>query len=152
MCGVIHFFSGEAPLPAIICRHFVCRNCNLATVICRACYRGHRYCSIECSKAGRAFSQKRAGQRFARTSAGRHGNARRQAAFRNRARCKKKNPQIVTHHPSSPLRPVRKLLSRLIRPLRRRFFEQDCCFVCGSQCVTGIFKREKSNVEENYTP
>lgn len=44
-----------------------CGNCMSHFVICRSCYRGHRYCSPECRDRGYAEAKKRARKKYAQT-------------------------------------------------------------------------------------
>ena len=142
---------GETPLACVKGRAFTCRWCGTEAIVCRPCDRGQQYCTEACRQSGRRASQRRAQKNFAQTSAGRHGNARRQAEFRQRSRTQKKSPEKVTHHSSLLFHPVRKLLSRLFRPRRRLQIERNHCSICGRRCVAGIFGKEYRSDEENFT-
>lgn len=63
-------------------RLFQCALCFAQTLICRHCDRGHQYCSKACSDKARQSSRKRANQRYAQTTKGKHNNAERQRRFR----------------------------------------------------------------------
>jgi hypothetical protein len=75
-------------------RLFLCARCSAQVVICRACDRGHIYCSPACSGQARRASLRAAGRRYQASRAGRFAHAER--ARRYRARCK-----IVTHQGSA---------------------------------------------------
>ena len=146
----VYFFLGETPLACVAGRTFTCRWCGSETLVCRPCDRGQQYCTEECRQFGRRASQRKAQKTFAKTPAGRHGNARRQAEFRQRALAQKKSPQKVTHHSSLLLQPVRKLFSRLLRPRRSTQFERNRCSICGRWCVPGISGKEYRSDEEYF--
>lgn len=64
----------------------VCRWCNAAFVICKACFRGQRYCSAACQQASRQKQLEAARRRYESGSRGRQSNRARQGRFRIR-RC-----------------------------------------------------------------
>jgi len=81
----------------VIYRSFSCPRCEQQLRICRSCYRGHRYCSKQCSEASRRESLRQAGARYRRSPKGARSNASRQKRFRARRRRVQK---IVTHQSS----------------------------------------------------
>ena len=56
--------------------------------------RGHRYCSLNCSKMARQQSLRAAGKRYQKTRTGKFKNAERQK--RHRERQKKSNASLLT--------------------------------------------------------
>jgi hypothetical protein len=64
----------------------VCEWCHGEFVLCRACFRGHRYCSGPCRQQGRQTQVCLARQRYGRTDKGRQNNRERQCRLRVR-RC-----------------------------------------------------------------
>ena len=75
-------------------RLFNCARCHALTIICRACDRGHRYCSSNCGAQARRDSQNRSTAQYQKTRRGQHANAQRQRRYRERQRKK------VTHQGS----------------------------------------------------
>ena len=63
-------------------RLFVCKRCCSQVVICRACDRGHQYCSRFCSEQARCENQRAARCRYAETQRGRETARKRQRCFR----------------------------------------------------------------------
>lgn len=73
-------------------RFFLCARCRKQVAIGRECYRGNRYCSLECAKAQRKESLRETGASYQRSERGAKQHAARQKAYRERQR------QAVTHH------------------------------------------------------
>ena len=71
-----------------------CRWCWQPFVLCRACDRGHVYCSLPCRHAGRARSLRAAGRRHQQSPEGRLDHRDHQRAYRARCRAR------VTHQTS----------------------------------------------------
>lgn len=63
-----------------------CRRCGTRFVICRSCYRGHRYCSSECSCASRVESVRSARRRYRASPEGREDHRDRERERRKRRR------------------------------------------------------------------
>lgn len=83
------------------------RDCSRRFLLCSSCYRGHRYCSATCSRAGRRESVRRARASYACTPKGaaRHRDAV-QRHYRRRHR-----QQSLTDHSSRDRVDARKLLA-----------------------------------------
>ena len=75
-------------------RLYACACCRALVIVCRACDRGHVYCSRDCWKAARRARQREAGRRYQRTRPGRTAHAARMRRFRHRR-------NKVTHHGSA---------------------------------------------------
>lgn len=69
-----------------------CPLCGNIFRVCPKCYRGHRYCSKECSAEARRASQQRAKLRYKTTFKCRQAGARRAATYRERHREPKESP------------------------------------------------------------
>lgn len=74
-----------------------CRACTAVFLICKSCYRNHKFCSRACRSATRTQSIRRAGRKYRGTDAGRRGNARRQIGYYHRNKAIAKN---LTHQSS----------------------------------------------------
>jgi hypothetical protein len=72
-----------------------CRWCQRLFFPCRACDRGHAYCSPSCRRAGRVQSLRAAGRRYQASPEGRLEHRDRQRAYRARCRLR------VTHQAST---------------------------------------------------
>lgn len=71
-------------------------DCLATFFLCSHCYRGHRYCSGECSARARREQRRRASQRHQRTPEGRLDHRDRQREYRQRCRLRSR----VTDHSS----------------------------------------------------
>lgn len=69
-------------------REFDCGICGKHVWISKSLYRGHKYCSDDCSHTARRESLRRARRRHQKTEEGRRGNARRQREYRRRHKVK----------------------------------------------------------------
>ena len=65
-------------------RRFHCARCHCPVILCRACDRGHVYCTNGCAQQARKDSLQRAGARYRASRRGRLNNALRQRRFRAR--------------------------------------------------------------------
>jgi hypothetical protein len=65
-------------------RWFQCALCGTLVGICRACDRGHKYCSPECRREVRLAAQREASQCYQSTEVGRAKHAERSARYRRR--------------------------------------------------------------------
>jgi hypothetical protein len=65
-------------------RSFHCAECCLPVLICTDYDRGHRYCSLNCSKIARQKSLRAARKRYQNTRKGKFKNAERQNRHRQR--------------------------------------------------------------------
>lgn len=61
-----------------------CRRCGMTFYICRACWRGHAYCSPICQASARTAAVRAAGRRYEATDAGHLSHRLRQQAYRDR--------------------------------------------------------------------
>lgn len=77
-----------------ILRLRACQWCWQPFVLCRACDRGHAYCSLPCRHAGRVRSLRAAGRRHQQSPEGRLDHRDHQRAYRARCRAR------VTHQTS----------------------------------------------------
>ena len=107
-------------------RLYNCAKCHSQVIICSRCDRGNIYCPT-CSQSARSQSLKAAGQRYQKTTAGRHKHAERQKRYRERLRNK------VTHQ-GSPLLPSNDLLPKLPYEHKNGVAEQIICHFCGNNC------------------
>jgi uncharacterized paraquat-inducible protein A len=62
----------------------VCAECSVIFTICKACYRGHLYCSVLCRATGYRRSRKRARAKYALSAEGREGHRDRQKIYRKK--------------------------------------------------------------------
>ena len=111
-----------------ILRLRACQWCWQPFVLCRACDRGHVYCSLPCRHAGRARSLRAAGRRHQQSPEGRLDHRDHQRAYRARCRAR------VTHQtsPTPRSRTTWSILGMLIpeNPIRRKNVRRH------SQCRT----------------
>lgn len=70
-----------------------CPGCLRFFVICKACYRGHRYCGESCSQAGRRRTFKRASKVYRSSASGRKSQNERQKRYRKNRQLKKTETQ-----------------------------------------------------------
>lgn len=68
-----------------------CSNCMSRFVICKSCYRGHRYCSLECRDRGYAEARKRARRKYAQTAEARLDHRDRNRLYRLRRKWNHEN-------------------------------------------------------------
>ena len=61
-----------------------CNACEKTFQICKACYRGHVYCSDHCSHEGNKRKRKEAQKKYEKTKKGKKARARRQAKHRKK--------------------------------------------------------------------
>ena len=73
--------------------------------MCRACYRGHRYCSLECRRAARTASKRRARAKYQATKRGKRNHQ----LAQNRLRQDQADKKNVTDQSSNSLEPRGKL-------------------------------------------
>ena len=79
--------------------HIFCGHCAHSFLICRSCYRGHRYCSEPCRESGYRARRRAARQRHESSPEGRQDHRDRQQEYRDR----KKNRNSPTFSmPSVP--------------------------------------------------
>ena len=95
---------------------FYCHFCSCLVVICRACWRGQRYCGSECSLQAARDSHRRSQSRYARSALGRASQLRRSRSHR----LKKNATDGGTNPPPVIVKPPRSLA-------------QDCCWFCGKK-------------------
>lgn len=62
----------------------ICPLCGQRFRYCEHCWRGHKYCSPDCSHSGRRKNRRNTEKRYTSTSAGRESRRRRQKNFRSR--------------------------------------------------------------------
>ena len=86
---------------------FNCPICKISFTICTSCYRGHRYCSSDCSFEARQRSLRRARRKYARQPYSKRLHQKRQNRYRKKSLASKD----VTDHPSGiNLNQLKKLL------------------------------------------
>src|SRR5665213_41922 len=61
-----------------------CPICSLEFVVCEGCWRGHRYCSAECSTEAKRRKHRVASRRYDQSPRGQRNHRRRQAVYRGR--------------------------------------------------------------------
>jgi hypothetical protein len=136
----------------------VCRWCQAGFVICKACFRGQRYCSAPCRQESRRKQLEQARERYEHGSRGRQSNRARQCRYRIR-RCleelagERAGREKVTDRsspapapalklPAEPRQPVPEVACAfpdvLARRPRERAVRQGRCQCCGS---TGVVVR-----------
>jgi hypothetical protein len=86
-CSSAAASSGKRhPTPQETLRRFLCARCRVAVLLCTACDRGQRYCSVECARAVRRQSQRESDRRYQRSQSGRLNHAERMRRYRQRRR------------------------------------------------------------------
>jgi len=73
-----------------------CHNCHACFSLCRKCWRGHWYCSTECSAKAKALRRQRANKRYRESDQGRLAQQRAQRRHRKR----KRDAKTVRDHSS----------------------------------------------------
>ncbi len=110
-----------------------CRACACTFVICKSCYRGHRYCSDDCRSRGYKQIRQKARQKFESSSEARLDHRDRSQKYRDKL---KDSINGVTDQTSKPAaetintHPHERLVSEL------RDLEGVCC-----SCGTIVFPR-----------
>lgn len=61
-----------------------CHECGINFSICKACYRGHRYCSRQCFKTSRYLKQKQYRKKYSLSPRGRRNQSLRQNRYRKK--------------------------------------------------------------------
>ena len=83
--AVVHSRQGamdiEVPFLQLFCRAAMC---GVMFLICRPCYRGQAYCSVECRLQTRRFQRTKANQRYEENAEVRQDHCQRQRDFRKR--------------------------------------------------------------------
>lgn len=74
-----------------------CKECGEIFIVCRSCYRGHRYCSNQCRLMGYRESNTKAQKKYQKTFKGRLNHSKRQMRYRAKHK-------IVTHQTSIKLK------------------------------------------------
>ena len=72
----------------------VCQCCDKYFVICKSCYRGHKYCSLDCKLTGYESRRKTARQKFENTFEEKLDHADRQARYRERQKVTDKSSKL----------------------------------------------------------
>jgi len=119
-------------------RFFLCALCRKQVVVCRHCDRGQRYCGETCSRNRRTELQRASRARYAKSPAGRHNNAQRQARYRARLH-DQKTPirKIVTDQGSAPNDGTDTLVRHPSSSRNESIKHQPTdmrCHVCGQCC------------------
>ena len=66
----------------------ICRSCQIRFSVCRACYRGHRYCSGGCRDFGYKECRKKANKKYASSAEAKNDHSDRNRVYRQRIRDK----------------------------------------------------------------
>ncbi len=96
-----------------------CRHCAEEFCICRHCFRGHLYCSLECRLKKQKEQQVEAARRYAKTDKGRKSHKSRQMRYRKK---NIKNEKIETHDTSVQRRDLVKIAAT----------KERVCIICRS--------------------
>lgn len=72
----------------------VCQCCEKYFVICKSCYRGHKYCSHSCKSKGYEATRKTARQKFENSFEAKLDHADRQARYRERQKVTDKSSSL----------------------------------------------------------
>ena len=80
-----------------VARQYSCVLCHKMVAICRACDRGHIYCSQKCSHLARSASKCASDRKYQSNQRGKSKHAERQKRYRLHMK------KIVTDHTSKPL-------------------------------------------------
>ena len=110
-----------------------CRWCGLIFCICRACFRGHAYCSEPCRLAGKRKNHREAQRRYRRTDKGKKSH--REAENRRRHGLSENNQKNMDD-PSSTVLPAW-VMGVLCRLWSRTFHMKNSryCLFCGCSGV-----------------
>ena len=105
---------------------FACACCGVRVSICRACWRGQRYCSLACQIASRRFSQRVRQSRYAKSDKGRFSQQRRSRRWR-------RHKKFATDASSTPEPPVLNTKSQMT---------PGCCRFCGCRIYHPVMRQE----------
>lgn len=72
----------------------ICKCCEKYFVVCKSCYRGHRYCSDSCKTTGYEVRRQNARQKFENSFEAKLDHADRQARYRQRKKVTDKTLKI----------------------------------------------------------
>jgi hypothetical protein len=123
-----------------------CKCCNQIFFICKSHYRGHRYCSELCRKAGYQESRKKAREEYEQKRKAKQLNAKRQAAYRER-----QNSNTLTYiqnsGPSNKVTDQSSLLNKkILNPLLHNVpqaTDRKRCSVCREEICILVRIHEK---------
>jgi hypothetical protein len=85
--------AGEVPFRQLFCR---AADCRVMFFICRPCYRGQAYCSLECRRKTRQQQRRKANRRYEQDPEVRQDHRDRQREYRRRRRASRVTDQSST--------------------------------------------------------
>jgi len=103
------------------------QGCGALFFICRACYRGQRYCSEPCRQLTRRQQRREANRRHQQSPEGRLDHADRQRDYRRRVALRVTDQGSATAPDSGSICQPDPIQPRSGPPAHRRI----CCIVCG---------------------
>jgi hypothetical protein len=83
------------PTPQETLRRFLCAQCRVAVLLCTACDRGQRYCSVQCARSARRQSQRESDRRYQSSQRGHLNHAERSRRYRQRCRSVTEHSSVV---------------------------------------------------------
>lgn len=115
-----------------------CANCSANFVICRGCYRGHRYCSPTCRDRAYAEARKRARRKYAQSPEARLDHRDRNRIYRRRFKWREKDFVMDKSSMTESLAVILQNVKSAMRTCR--------CIVCGQD-----FSQREMTADENGT-
>lgn len=121
-----------------------CRHCGTIFLICRPCYRGHRYCGEYCQENGYKARRRAARRKHEASTEGRQDHRDRQQEYRNRQKAPASEPLSLPSVPDKafgcqeyPLNPIQttQLRSALREPETTFGIAGAICSRCGCEIV-----------------
>lgn len=106
-----------------------CFCCGNIFFVCKSCWRGQRYCSIECRQKSRKEKLRIYQKKYNRSTKGRESNRLRQQRYR-------KKRISVTHHSSNLTK------SSLFFPSMKVKVKKELCTCCHSRIESLVFFQE----------
>ena len=103
-----------------------CPGCSIRFSVCRPCWRGHWYCSVECSATARARTRQRSNKQYRSSSQGRLAQQRAQRRYRRHLR----ELKSVRDHSSKKSETCLKDFP--VNQLPREVKSESSCFICRS--------------------
>jgi len=116
------FLKSGWELP-ILLRIIICECCGFVFALCRACYRGQRYCCEKCRKAGYLERRREAQRRYRQTEQGKAAHR----AYEKFNRAKEKLKTIATNTVTRCCRMVMSVVKRVNGDI---FAQNGICELC----------------------
>ena len=120
----------------------VCPICSTQFVICRSCFRGHRYCCHDCRDHGYREARRRARRKYSQSTEARLDHCDRNRRYRFNKKWTIKN--CVMDKSS-------KIILEQLKPSQPKLVNQPTfCFLCGCKCFSEGEFNESTDRTQNF--